>query len=666
MEFPLSITKGREHPVEDLFSPALENSERFDVGVGYFTSAWFSIVAPSAEKFFLNGGRMRWVISPNIHSGDEQILANTESAGAELLDEQLEQQLKLLDEETKAVLCFLVAKQILQFKIALPKKSTTGLFHAKFGIFYDSSGKRIAFSGSYNLTANAQENWEHLDVFSDQDRRDNQRIAILQNNFSDLWEDRDPNYRILRPSENILQYMRAHAPLSFPKPGGYEQREKQFETYKLRGYQERAIDAWGKKHNGRGLFVMATGTGKTFTALMTLKKLSEILARSSSKGVFAVIVVPMQHLLDQWSQECQKLGFLNVVSCYKSKAEWQAPLNRALTTHVGGSNETFIALVTNKTLSDPSFQRPISQIPADQFMLIVDEAHNIGSSSGLDALPKNAKYRLGLTATPHRYKDPEGTKRLYSYFGDECINYTIIDAIDAGYLSPYDYVPHICEMTVEEYSRYQLNAEEIALAKEDPSRRDLDRLYGIRADILTRVSNKTTVLLDSLASRGRDTLSHILVYCGQQRGEQGKRHIEVIVEELGAHRIRCRKFTAEETTEERKAILDDFDAGEISVLAAIRCLDEGVDVPSTKEAYFLESSSNPKQFIQRRGRVLRLSEGKEKAILHDFLVCPPYDHENVDDLIDREIMRANEFISASSNPKYGKEKLNDFIYRYGK
>jgi superfamily II DNA or RNA helicase len=266
-------------------------------------------------------------------------------------------------------------------------------------------------------------------------------------------------------------------------------------------------------------------------------------------------------------------------------------------------------------------------------MLIADEVHHLGSDHMQSGLLDAFDFRLGLSATPERWFDEEGTNALHAYFGDTVFEYDLADAIEIGALCEYYYVPHIVELDEEETEVYLQLSEKIGrlmsrqddeeeFSLEDDPR--LQRLLIKRARLVGTARAKLDVLVDLIESQ--EEVSHSLVYCSDgsigPEGE-GKRHVDAATarlrEECG---LRVEPFTAEESQAEREELLQAFDQGEIDVLTAIRCLDEGVDVPATRTAYILASSSNPRQYIQRRGRILRTYEGKQSAVIHDFITVP--------------------------------------------
>ncbi|MDE2588931.1 MAG: DNA repair helicase, partial [Patescibacteria group bacterium] len=309
-------------------------------------------------------------------------------------------------------------------------------------------------------------------------------------------------------------------------------------------------------------------------------------------------------------------------------------------------------ITTHDTFSSPSFVNIIknSQVP---LMLIADEVHAVGSDVRQDGLIPEYKFRIGLSATPSRYFDDEGTRALMSYFGRTIFEFPLEKAIPE-FLTPYEYHPHFIELNPNELEQYQRETRKIAtiisnMKKEPELREVLDTLLVKRQKIITNAEGKIPKFREILDST--DNLHHCLIYCSE-------RQLPTVQEILNSKLIMQHKFTAKESPAERKLILAGFASGKYKALPAINCLDEGVDVPSTETAIILASSGNPKQFIQRRGRVLRKYPGKDHAIIHDIIVIPTI-HPNKEDpfftfeqkIIQKELKRFEEMANSSLNPK---------------
>lgn len=643
LNLPDNITTGYQSPNEDFFIPVLKLSSGFKVGVGYFTSEWLKDVFDGIKEFSLRGGKSQWIISPNLKKEDADIIFGDRSV--KCAEEIISQDISNLPNNARTLLANLIVSGALDFKIALPRKKGTSIYHAKNGIFTDENNNKIAFNGSFNLTAHASTNWEYIDIFSSKNAVEKKRIDTIELRFDFLWCGNDPVFDSYKPSTELYRKIKTYTDSSL----GIFQRLSSGKSVTLRQYQEKAIENWGS-NKGRGIFQMATGSGKTFTALATIKKLIEIVVQREEKPLAIIVVLPLKHLLDQWYEEA-KLFNLEGVKCYENSEVWSSQLSRKLA-HISTTREGFvIAFVTNSTLCSSNFQKIITNI-STPFMFVADEAHNLGSRTLLKSLPENANYRLGLTATPNRHNDDVGTDALFAYFGEPVIDFTLRDAIEEGFLTKYVYYPHICEMSWDEFERYQALTDEIEeLRDEGKNSSLLERKRAERTDLIAGVSNKLVILKELLEKQiASNNISHTLVYCGTHKDANDKKHITRVTKLLGKElNISIRKFTSAESSLERKEILNMFSNGEIDTIAAIKCLDEGVDVPATKNAFILASTTNPKEFIQRRGRVLRKFDGKEIAAIHDFIVVPPVGAPITPSLIMREVSRGLEYNEIAEN-----------------
>ncbi|KAB7707128.1 DEAD/DEAH box helicase [Bacillus aerolatus] len=428
----------------------------------------------------------------------------------------------------------------------------------------------------------------------------------------------------------------------------------------VRDYQKEAITEWFK-NEGRGLLEMATGTGKTITALSLSAKLYEALDRLA-----VVIVTPFTQLSLQWMEDCRNFG-LRPVKAFESKEKWFPQMEEYIRAFNRGVTDNISIVTTNATFSQKSFQELLSSLN-NPVLLIVDEAHYFGAAKLNKSLPAHVQYRLALTATPNRWMDEEGTENLLSYFGGKVVyTFDLGRAIEAGFLTKYYYYPHLVTLTDEEAEEYLELSNKIKKlvhqAEKDPEKKEMmNRLAIKRARIIYSAQNKVVVLKELL--KKQETVSKALFYCGdgkvKEASGEDQRQVDAVLDlVVNEFNIEAKRFTSSESNKERSNILSQFEQGEIDALVAIKCLDEGIDVPATQTAYLISSTSNPKEFIQRRGRVLRKHPDKKHAIIHDFIVMPPDPelYEDKDDelfnieraQLKKEIERFSEFSRLAIN-----------------
>ncbi|MDO9044563.1 MAG: DEAD/DEAH box helicase family protein [Methanobacteriaceae archaeon] len=425
----------------------------------------------------------------------------------------------------------------------------------------------------------------------------------------------------------------------------------------LWNHQIEAIHNW-TENGSRGLLEMATGTGKTLTALGCLK---EKIIRENK--LLVVIACPFNHLVSQWERELEKIGiFSHKMTADSTNPKWKKELKNALIDIKIGTYNYIIVLTTHKTMSSPKFIDLINDASNkdNETLLIVDEVHGIGAPEMRKGLISRYDYRLGLSATPSRWMDEDGTGEIMDFFQGTVFKFDLQKAINTinpstgeSFLCPYEYKPYLVDLNYEEISSYNELSKKIAQAYSKGN--SLPELISNRHEIVDNASNKYGSLkniLDNIPN-----IQHTLVYCSP-------RQIESVQKILNEKAIIQHKFTMKEGVHKRKEyggisqreyLLKNFDKGVYQALVAIKCLDEGVDIPSAKIAVMMSSTRNPIQYVQRRGRILRRDPGKEKAIIYDLIVIPQpdledYEYKKVErKLIQKEIDRYREFASTAIN-----------------
>lgn len=383
----------------------------------------------------------------------------------------------------------------------------------------------------------------------------------------------------------------------------------------LRRYQREAIAAW-EANEGRGILAMATGTGKTFTALETVSRILE----AESSVTIVLIVAPFQHLADQWVEELVERG-IRPLRAYESTARWQSEWT--IERHKSAAlKRPMYVITTYTTLGSEALQGKIAEV-VNNTILVADECHYLGSPALRSFMSLAVPYRLGLSATPSRHFDESGTQALMRYFGGIVFSFGMPEAIDQGFLTPYDYYPEAVELEPDEFEEYRTLTEKIgriagiASGGSGSANEALQRLLQRRARLLNNSRSKVDWLRQKLLLKTAEELRYTLVYVGDILFAEVS---EMIGREL---QIPAHAFTSEQSRAERARLLERFQSGDLSVLIAMKCLDEGVDVPPTRSAYFLASTSNPREFVQRRGRILRRAPGKDHAEVFDAIAVPP-------------------------------------------
>lgn len=444
-------------------------------------------------------------------------------------------------------------------------------------------------------------------------------------------------------------------------------------SIQLRSYQKEAVANWFA-NQGRGTFKMATGSGKTILALAIATQLYQKI------GLQALLVIcPYRHLVTQWAREAEKFG-LEPLLAFESVRTWQSELSIALYNVRYGDRPFVTAIATNATLTSESLQSQLKYFP-EKTLIIGDEAHNLGSPKLEESLPRNIGLRLALSATPERHFDEEGTAAVLDYFGPILPpELSLGDAIKQGALVRYLYHPILVELTEWETRAYARLTSKIGWAlllanqegKNIDNEEDVTALLIQRSRLIGAAANKLTALKNIMKNRLHT--SHTLFYCSDGSVEtapliyikQKKEVLRILGRELG---YRVNTYTAETSLKERENLRRKFEAGELQGLVAIRCLDEGIDIPAIQNAIILASSTNPRQFIQRRGRILRPYPGKERATLFDTIVLPPDLERKTQDVernfLRKELNRFLEFADLADNAGEARLKLLEVQKRYG-
>ena len=442
-------------------------------------------------------------------------------------------------------------------------------------------------------------------------------------------------------------------------------------------YQKQAFEKW-KNNKQKGLFAMATGTGKTITSLNCLLEIFNKLGYYK-----AIILVPTITLVEQWEIECKKFNFNTIIKVCSKYNNWKSEVaNLRLLEMTNPDNKlSYIIISTYASFVRSNVFMELNQFPKNKLLLIADEAHNMGG--GLMASRLNdIKYlrRIGLSATPERQFDDAGNHKLLNFFGCEngyTFEYTMAEAIEKGALCRYYYYPHIVKLTDDEMIEYvELTKKIVKIMgfQDSESQERLKMLLLKRKRIIHKASNKLYVFHQIVKQRmaEKGNLKYTLVYVPEGNkpdnfeadiydqfdtitSDPESEHMiddfTRIVRDMDPHII-VRQFTSE--SKERDVMLKGFADGSIDVLVSMKCLDEGVDVPRSELAIFCASTGNPRQFIQRRGRVLRTHKDKRFAVIHDLIVIP----ENVFDeecytlergLVQSELRRVRDFALLSEN-----------------
>ena len=712
-----SYSSGFAEPRE-FFTEALIESKSFDLGLGFFSSSGIRSLSYGFALFVANGGKMRVVINDVLSEADKRaiLLGQKDKVADELCEriisdiEKMKETFSQADELFFRCFSYLISIKRIEFVATLSAKG--GLAHDKYGIFTDSKGDKVAFIGSANFSHTALElNSETITVFSSW--KDSERVSEYQEMFNNSWE-HDTSHLIHIPIERVKAYVlndfKAVNTLELIKAGislreiedatissveikplpqklldKLEQKEMEprFPFPCEREAQILAYTAW-KQNDNKGIFAMATGTGKTVTALnCALKEWQQ------NNYYKLIIVVPTQALALQWEKEAKAFNFQNIVSTHTEK-DWKNILSRYATNSIFNSKKNIVIITTYATFILKHFQSFLYSVKnSEDFIFIADEAHNLGASGPIKKLPVFINNRIGLSATPERIYDEIGSSQLYDFFNSKPPKYTyrftMKEAIEQGILCHYDYTPVFVELTNIEMSEYRKVTDQLRKFLDPETGKykpEAEMLLMKRKRIIHKAENKKVAIirmLDDLTSESKLKYTFVFVPEGYEPDYSVSDSYNIAKEDMHLideysdifreRRYHYHKFIS--GLEDAPEILKGFASGDIDVLLSMKCLDEGVDVPRAENAIFLSSTGNPRQFIQRRGRVLRKHQDKEKAHIWDMVVVPPDIFENLDNSIEKnlflgEVKRIINFASLADNRvSIIYSKLNDICMTLG-
>jgi len=637
--------------LQDFYIPALQRAREYCRLAGFFSSTSLAVAARGILGLVRNGGSMRLVASPRLTNDDLQVILKSLGAPAALLEERLLRELDRLQDDFVrdhvAALGWMVANGRLSIRLAVPvvqagdAAAVNGvgyfpLFHQKVGVLRDAMGNVLTFSGSVNETAAGWlQNVEEFKVFRSWEPAENDYVQADVAKFDRIWGDQSTTVRVFDVPRAVEQRLVQMAPRDIEciqlerhyRAAGAGGRRQLF------AHQLAATRAW--LANGmRGIFAMATGTGKTFAALACLER-----AAAANTRLLVVIAAPYQHLMQQWRREIAAFGirFDGLVLADASTRGWRDSLADALIDLSLGHKGLVLVLTTHATFASDDFAAIIRHHKkAFRTLLIADEVHGVGAAGRQKGLSDEYDFRLGLSATPRRWFDPAGTDAIYNYFGGEVFCFGLGEAIKTvnpatgeTYLVPYKYLPRFAALSTEEMQEYCEKTSRIArlaasARREEDKQRHLEAVLFARANIVKNARRKYDVL-EQVLDEMPLPIEWAIVYCSPQQ-------IERVMAILNRRRIVAHRFTEEEGTRrvreygamsERDFLLKEFEERRYQALVAMKCLDEGVDVPPARTAVLMASSGNPREYIQRIGRVIRRCPGKREATIHDIIVLPP-------------------------------------------
>ena len=718
----LEYRTGAENEPLAFYLNSLLNSNRLDLLLGYFSSSAINVLALGFAKFISNGGRMRMIVNHILSANDKNaVLQGTSSSDGDynFTAEDFYALSKTLDEYGKhffECIAWLISSKRIDLRVIRPKAGS-GISHYKSGVFYDEHNK-VKFKGSCNFTASGLlQNLEELDVKLSW-KNESAAFTEYDEVYEALWNGTS-DYAELIPFEQIeeaivqtyggkdldellvdehrLASQKAKQTRSLSYKETLDGVIKEIEAYRLaprfpysagpREYQREAYQNW--LGNGcKGIFAMATGTGKTITSLNCV--LEEYKKHRSYK---TVIIVPTTVLVQQWEKEARKFNFRSVVKVSSKSKNWQSELKEVVTQLSYGVTASYVVIVTYKSFCKEQFQSLFKRLPAET-VLIADEAHNIASPQVAALLPGvHLQKRIGLSATPKRVYDLEGSIEMEKFFADAepyTYSFTMERAIAEGILCQYYYYPRLVNLTPSELEGYMLITKKLSRfynGAEDNliASQVVQQLLMKRKRIIHKAHGKLGTFKQILGKiiEQRGKLKYTLVYApegfysDEEINEDAFPDLDEEDRIIDYYSSIVRQFSPETMTtqytsdsDDKDYVLKQFEAGNIDMLLSMKCLDEGVDIPRTEQAIFCSSTGNPRQFIQRRGRILRQHPQKSFAYIYDMVVIPRTDPTSATfdlerNLARKELERVVHFSYMALNKASATEVFRDICEYYG-
>ena len=672
--------------IRDFLIPILKRCKIYKRETYSFSSAIFSLISRALSDLIKNECKIKYIVGFEL--GENEIKAieagledekgiiekkiRSEFGNIENLIRKMDRYSQNVSKYRLTILSYMISKKLLEIKVGFVRKRgrirnpSKFKFHPKVMIFEDFEGNVIVGNGSTNESFGAHvRNEEAFDTFKSWNPKTKEYYDSHVEKFDEFWENNSDNIKTLDISTILESDLLADYKRKFKDKEEiikieqkldriFNEENRKKSSTGLWEHQRRVIEDWFN-HECKGLIKFATGSGKTLTALSAMNQLFE-----EKRKLFTVISTPYQALSEQWQSEItKKFQDYEVLLAYQSKDNWYKKAHKLVNSFKTGRNNKLIFVTVNKTLVTEPFLSLIKKIQEHK-LLIADEVHQFATKP-LDILSDFPfTYKIGLSATPE-CEDPQKTERLFKFFGGLLSpEFTLKDALNEGILCKYDYKPILVELQKDEEGRYWAVSDRIQKTlDENKTSEKLQSLMNERSEILNTASQKIVKLDKMLRELGPDKINSTFIYC------HNKSHLEKVASVLYNLNIRAAKITSSESAYERKKSFESFKNNESKVLLAIRCLDEGIDIPAVDTAFVLASSSNPRQFIQRRGRLLRKMRDKpgnvieKTAVIYDFVSFPVAAATNNYEktIVSKEIKRIEEFAELSSNKKEAMENV---------
>jgi superfamily II DNA or RNA helicase len=609
LQYQEDYRSGYNNLVEEFFRPSLREASIYWRAVGYFSSTALESFGSPLGEFVLNDGKIRLVTSVELTEADLNAIANgtpKEAICAERLEQIVSEEFADGVGDGVARLSRLLELGRLEIRIAVPKHGS-GIYHEKIGVFEDTDGEYVAFSGSSNESRNAFENnRECIDVYPAWTSP--VRAARKREHFEQVWTGTDIGVEVYSfpeaAKQQLLQTYRAHARTQQPRLNKWR-------------HQDEALKAFLAAE--RGVLNMATGTGKTRTALKIMKALFEM-------GRIDNVIIAMEgkDLLNQWHTELLQAqrNFPHQVRLYRDFDS-----HKDLQAYSLETKDRILLVSRDKgPTRDPlaAALRKLSSQRAQRTLLVHDEVHGLGSpgtTQRLVGLSDPIRYRLGLSATPDREYDDTGNAFIEEHIGPVLLEFGLDKAIRRGILAPFNYFPLPYELTQHDRKRLRdVHAKKAARAAAGDPMSEKD--VAIDLAKVYKTSQAKLPEFDRFIAANPELLERCVVFTETQ--EYGQQVLDLI------HKYRPDFHSY--FTNEQSSTLDRFAQGDLQCLVTCHRLSEGIDIRSLNTVVLFSSARARLETIQRIGRCLRTDPVNPEKVANivDFVRASENDIPNSD------------------------------------
>ncbi len=655
--------------------------------VGFFSSTSFIEISHGILELIKNDGKMLLITSPKLKEDDVEAIQKGYKSREEVYLDAFKREMdlpKTINEKNRLnILANLIENGFLEIKIAVTENPAISMYHEKIGFFEDEEGNQIAISGSMNESETAiTENFESFQVFCGWKEGDAERVTTCVNDFNTMWNNKQNALKVFKfpelPEAFIQKYKTTNLkkikkyyeedtndliPLAFESINDIKDGQMKDSVFfhfndgkAPRRHQNKAIKRF-IECEFKCLFAMATGTGKTLTSLFAAAELSCYVQLKS-----ILIIVPLKDLVDQWEKDVRKY-FSGTIITVRSGIEWKEKISDiSLLKILNKQTNEKLVIVTAYDSFSLNDEKLLSAL-GENALIIADEVHKFGAESYSKKLPENIKWRIGLSATPKRPYDDKGTQAIFDYFcpSQNFFEFNIQDAIDADMLCHYNYFPITVQLTDDEMDAYNELSEKVSRLtvviknqkkknKEDEQK--LEELLKQRHRIIERAHNKFETFIQIMTEEISKYKDKTIIFCPDGTDDDNNDLLSIYKQSLWTNLVSKGKIVrmSEYVQGTKKTVIENFTNGAIDILFAKQRLNEGIDIPAARRAFFIASSTSEREFIQRRGRVLRKSPGKKIAEIFDFIVVPAdRDSRYANSILKNEIKRAMDFANTADN-----------------